>query len=157
MTEVSDYVVPAPRAASPMSGEPAAEGVAGLHAFLNGEQEHDAIPASPRPTSQKEPEGPKVTQLTGAAGWAAFTVALICFHLARPEAETMFERFRGRAVRGQWDHDLVPIILGALVVQLLVVSGGVVWNGARTGRMSISLVVQLVIALGALIAVLVLL
>ena len=155
MSEVPEFVVPVPRqAASPTSNDAAAQ----LRAFLDGPGA-DAVLAGRRakkPKKKKKPSAP-VSQITGAIAWSFYTVALICFHMARPEAETMFERFRGRAVRGQWDHDLVPWIIGALALDLVAATAGIMWVAARHGRLSISLALQGTLAIGSLIAVLVLL
>jgi hypothetical protein len=152
MSEYPEFVVPVPREATPPDPhDPAAQ----LRAFLDQPIE-DHRPRTRKPRRKKVERTP-VSQIAGAVAWVSYTIALFCFHLARPEAETMFERFRGRAVRGQWDHDLVPWIIGALAFDLIAVTAGVMWVAARHGRLSISLTVQGVIAVGSLIAVLVLL
>ena len=150
MSEVPEFVVPAPRGSAASTADDAA---AQLRDFLDQPR-----PAPTRPAQRKpKPKGPAVSQSTGAIAWTFFTVALICFHLARPEAETMFQRFRGRAVRGQWDHDLVPWIIGALALDLIAVTAGIMWVAARDGRFSTSLAAKGALAVGALLAVLVLL
>jgi hypothetical protein len=156
MSEVPEFVVPVPRAAAQRDPTDAS---AQLRAFLDQPIEHGDFGAPRGRTTKrkKKPKGPPVSQITGGIAWAFYTAALICFHMARPEAETMFERFRGRAVRGQWDHDLVPWIIGALALDLVAVTAGIMWVAARHGRLSISLTLQGLLALGSLIAVLVLL
>ena len=69
----------------------------------------------------------------------------------------MFARFRGRAVRGQWDSDLVPYIIAFLALDLVAVSAGMVWTYAKDQRLAGGLLFHGVLAAGALIGVLVLL
>ncbi|MFC1591438.1 hypothetical protein ACFL43_02820 [Thermodesulfobacteriota bacterium] len=76
----------------------------------------------------------RVITFMGAFGWLLLLVAMMVFHEARPDPETVTSRFNKAFVETSWDYDLARYIFYLMVLGLVMSLAGLGINARRLRR-----------------------